>query len=321
MLPGHAAAGERGGRQRGRGTVVDHLRQHGRRRPVGRIQRDGLGRRPEPGGGRRPLHPWLGSQVHAQKRDLVGVGARHLGDHAGDLARSGQPGRARAGLAQQAQPALAQYPAGGLGEDLQHAAGGAVIQQHGLEGGVEVALLQKAVALHDEQLIRDQQGLAGVGHIVEVGAHGVGPDLGEHLLIGPAECPGVFGADNGRGAQVVQRGEFRPPVQSHPMVRGEHEAQGVHQGPRPGDGGPERRRRPVDPGQKLAERAALGEHPGRRGARVIAPGHRESSWRLCDPPAPPKAADGHSLRTSQADRTPDPTVLTTLLPELPIWSN
>lgn len=320
MLPGHAAAGERGGRQRGRGTVGDHLRQPGRRlRPVGRIQRDGLGRRPEPGGGRRPLHPWLGSQIHAQKRDLVGVGARHLGDHAGDLARSGQPGRARAGLAQQAQPALAQYPAGGLGEDLQHAAGGAVIQQHGLEGGVEVALLQKAVALHDEQLIRDQQGLAGAGHIVEVGAHGVGPDLGEHLLIGPAERPGVFGADNGCGAQVVQRDEFSPPVQSHPMLRGEHEAQGVHQGPRPGDGGPSgvAAQSIPDSSSPNAPPSANTRAAAVRGSsrRVI---KKSSSWRLCDPPAPPKAADGHSLRTSQADRTPDPTVLTTLLPELTI---
>lgn len=73
VLPGHAAAGERGGRQRGRGTVGDHLRQPGRRlRPVGGMQRDGLGRGPEPRGGRRPLHPWLGSQVQDQKRDLVG---------------------------------------------------------------------------------------------------------------------------------------------------------------------------------------------------------------------------------------------------------
>ncbi|MCX4585967.1 hypothetical protein [Streptomyces sp. NBC_01481] len=37
VLPGRVAAGERGGRQRGRGTVGDHLRQPGRDlRPVGR---------------------------------------------------------------------------------------------------------------------------------------------------------------------------------------------------------------------------------------------------------------------------------------------
>lgn len=320
MLPGHAATGEHGGRQRGRGTVGDHLRQPGRHlRPVGRIQRDGLGRRTEPRGGRRPLHPWLGSQVQAQKRDLVGVGARHLGDHAGDLARGGQPGRARAGLAQQAQPALAQYPAGGLGEDLQHAAGGAVIQQHGLEGGVEVALLQKAVALHDEQLIRDQQGLAGVGHIVEVGAHGVGPDLGEHLLVGPAECPGVLGADNGCGAQVVQRGEFRPQYRAIPWSEVSMRRRVSTRGPGQETGDPSgvAAQSIPDSSSPNAPPSANTRAAAVRGSsrRVI---EKSSSWRLSDPPAPPKAADGHSLRTSQADRTPDPTVLTTLLPELPI---
>jgi len=100
-------------------------------------------------------------QEQGGERHVRGVLAEHgrgLSDQGSLVRRVGQAGAQRA---QRAHPPLAEHPPGGVGDDAEDPADLAELRPDRIVGDVEVGLLEEAVPLQRERVVRGPEGPAG----------------------------------------------------------------------------------------------------------------------------------------------------------------
>ena len=235
-----------------------------RRRGAARLQ---------PGVEREP-HPVRLHAIEEGEGDVRAVLGEHLAGRAQDALHILGPGGADGQLAHGLEAPRAEHLPRRLIHDRDDARELAVLVSRGNEGPGEVALLQEAPALEEDEAVLDVRAAQGSPHVFEQGLEGI-PGLGEDPLHGLAHGPGVLAANEGTEGVVVEEDVPGPrlPIETNGIGRGEHRADRDAQGGGPALHGTQGRLAPVHGAHERAhlspirQDALLLSHDGFHGER------------------------------------------------------
>src|SRR5688572_24679486 len=191
--------------------------------------------------------------------------------------------RRRAGLlgaaeiAERPEPALALHATGGLTDDAEHAADPARLVAHRIVGDVEERLLREAATVEMEGVIGRPERLTRRDDALEQRPEDV-PDLAPHLATGMAEHARMLASEHRNVGIVVELDELRALEQADLRLGGQQDADGAAETLRPGGGGTERRRGPVQAPETLAHLAPARQPRRRRLGWIVAVAHSSRCW-------------------------------------------